>query len=193
MRQWAVFLLFVSAFVIIALFLSGNALNNALLWLTGVVVLFYTVETQGLRLEMVRQNEMAIQPLVIATIEDRETQRTAIGSESVLVLRNIGRGAALFVKISDVDFAELEGQPHVMKFDSIDYIEPGKDMVMHPNIFHRDEQTASRGYVSHLDPRYSYQSLMLNVMYEDIDGQRRESVVKMGKGGIRLLKHGRRE
>jgi len=145
----------------------------------------------GMRLEMVRQNEIAIQPLVIATIEEREVQRRTIGTENVLVLRNIGRGAALFVEIKDVEFAELEGQRYVMKFDTIDYIEPGGDRRAQPNIFRGHEQTASAAYVSHLDPRYAIQSLTLNIVYEDINGQRRESAVKMGKGGIRLLRHGK--
>ncbi len=41
----------------------GLGIGNGLLWITGLVVFWYTLETRGLREEMVRQNEMAIQPL----------------------------------------------------------------------------------------------------------------------------------
>ena len=66
-RQAIIFLPFLYLFIVLPFFLEGNALNNALLWLTGIVILLYTAETYGLRLEMVRQNEMSVQPLIIVT------------------------------------------------------------------------------------------------------------------------------
>ncbi len=76
-----------------------------------------------------------------------------------------------------------------MKFSRIDYIEPGSDHITHPDIFRGNEQTALSAHVSHLDPRYAIQNLTVVITYEDINGQKRESVVRMGKDGIRLLSH----
>ncbi len=190
--RWNTFAVVGSAvFIVVPLLgtLLGYKPSTVILWATGLVVLAYTIEAYRMRLELARQNEMAIQPLVIATIEDREVQRVAIGTENFLVLRNIGRGTALFIEIKDVEFAELEGQRYVMKFSRIDYIEPGSDHITHPDIFRGNEQTASSAYVSHLDPRYAIQNLTVVITYEDINGQKRESVVLMGKDGIRLLSH----
>jgi hypothetical protein len=78
-----------------------------------------------------------------------------------------------------------------MKFQTIDYIEAGNERVARPGIFRGDELTAPVGHISFLDPRYAHQGLTLNIFYEDIDGQRRQTTIAMGKGGIRLLSHGK--
>ena len=100
-RQAIVFLFFLWLFVVLPVFVETRALNNTLLWLTGIIILLYTVETHGLRVEMVRQNEMAVQPLVTVGIERRKVE----GSQEfkdMLVFRNIGRGPALFVTPADI-------------------------------------------------------------------------------------------
>lgn len=42
--------------------------------MTALILLWYTIETQGMRLEVVRQNEIAILPLVILSIELRPVE-----------------------------------------------------------------------------------------------------------------------
>jgi Ca2+/H+ antiporter len=107
-RQWVLFLLVLFVFVVtmlvaLAMGVPDPHLNNWLLLLSGIVVLLYTVETQGLRMEMVRQNEIAIQPVVIALIEERSGGTVSeTRSRQQLVLRNVGRGTALFIKVQDV-------------------------------------------------------------------------------------------
>lgn len=59
------------------------------------VVLIYTVETQGLRIEMIRQNEIAVQPVIVAAAKKGESENIEF------LLKNIGRGPALFVKVDD--------------------------------------------------------------------------------------------
>src|SRR5207253_10533217 len=88
-RQAIISLPFLYVFIVLPFFLEGNALNNALLWLTGIVILLYAAETHGLRLEMVRQNEMSVQPLIIVTrIVSREN-----GGDRVVLTNKIGRAS----------------------------------------------------------------------------------------------------
>src|SRR3989338_1481132 len=193
-RQWILFLLAFDAFIVILPIESaiGFNLNNALLWLTGIVILAYTVETQGLRLEMVRQNEIAIQPLLIARIERRQWRGEKY--KNSVILQNIGRGPALFIQFKDVLLNELALGRFVGEFATVDCIEAGKDAIADASWrFEGDgeEPSQPRDFVPNLNPQTADQSYDVTITYEDINGQKRESVVRMGKGGIRLLKQGK--
>lgn len=192
-RQWVFFLLFFAVFVLVLALVSEKNLGNSLLWLTGIVVLFYTVETQGLRLEMVRQNEISVQPLVIATVAERETRRIAPVSADVIILRNIGRGPALYVKVEDVLLTrELSGDEYVSTFGTIDFIEPGCEVVAMPMVLSSGKEVTDINPVLHFKPRESGgQTYYVTIRYEDVDGTKRQSIIQMGAGGIKLIRHGR--
>ena len=98
MKVWIKFCIAAVIFLAFALLAYGIGfdVNNALILATGLVLLFYTLETQAIRLEMVRQNEISIQPVLIAGIEIQADNRNRI------VLRNIGRGPALFIQPMDI-------------------------------------------------------------------------------------------
>jgi hypothetical protein len=79
---------------------GGNA-ANVIYWLTALIVLAYTVETYGMRREMVRQNELAreqaeaaITPLLVARIEAQNVTNE-------LMIRNIGHGPAFWVEVDE--------------------------------------------------------------------------------------------
>jgi len=46
-------------------------------------------------------------------------------------------------------------------------------------------------FAAHLNPQIANKSYNVTITYEDMNGQSRESVVRMGKGGIRLLSQGK--
>ncbi len=58
---------------------------------TGVAVLWYTVEAFYLRRETVRQNEILVSPFLIAYMTPPN-----------VVLKNVGKGLALFVRVDDM-------------------------------------------------------------------------------------------
>jgi len=171
-------------------YLLGSNTNNALLWLTGLVVLVYTIETQEMRLELVRQTEVSIQPLIITRIERREVSPGKF--DNVVILQNIGRGPALFIQAKEIDYDLVGSVRWVGKFDKVDYIEAGKDTVAKATLETREgeEVNQQQDFVNNLDPNYSNRTFDVTISYEDINGQKRESVVRMGQGGIRLLTHG---
>ena len=191
--------LFIRFAVIVFLFIAfpsiaywkGYSVNNFLILATGLVLLLYTIETQGMRLQMVRQNEIAIQPVLISTIELRPTGPTGEIRDQV-VLRNIGRGTALFINVKDIGQATLGDWDFVAKFVPIDYIEAGKDSVVDVAlqiVSEGEPDVEALDFVPVLNPKWANKRYDVTISYEDIDGQKRESVVLMGKGGIRLLKH----
>jgi hypothetical protein len=193
-RQWVLFLLVLSVFIVLMLVaqvtgLADSRLNNWLLLLSGIVLLLYTVETQGLRLEMVRQNDLAIQPIVIATIEPNKGQRTELMGAECMELRNIGRGTALHIKVEDIEFEKLAIGGLVCRFEQIDYLEAGHGRAIQVEWHGEFQEGKSRpsNAISNLNPRFARNTYDARILYEDINGQRHESVVRMGKGGIRLL------
>jgi hypothetical protein len=121
-KQWLYLSIWLPIYVIVpglVYYFDSKNLANVIYWLTGLIVLMYTVETLGIRLEMVRQNELAIQPLVIAVLGGAEGSRR-------LILRNIGRGPALSIRVEDVPLTDVAGDnvPFIMKVQTMDYLEP---------------------------------------------------------------------
>ncbi len=184
--------------VVTGLFLSlpllaywkGFSVNNALILATGLVLLLYTIETQGMRLEMVRQNEIAIQPLLVAGVVRRDGRPR-------VVLRNVGKGTALFVRPKDVVFPG-EGDIVVRAtFEGVDYIGPDGEAIVQTRIFIEapNEEPLEGGtddpFAYHLHPDDAPRTYEVVIAYEDISGGQRESVMRMGRDGIRLLGHGK--
>ncbi len=206
-NQW-VRMLFALAFFVgvwIALRYSLRDKNEAILAATALILLWYTVETWALRWQMVRQNELtvrqnelAVLPLVLATVESRPLGGSTYGLR--VVLRNIGRGPALFVRIDDFAVHEIEGTKIVLlsSIPPVDCIEPGKDAALpvedvlkeEGKEVRRDTGTARLNYVAMLHPQSARETYEITVRYEDIDRQEHWAKIQMGKGGIRLLDHG---
>ena len=177
-RQWALFTLLAAAFVILPLYFSiskGTTLSDSLLWLTGVVLLFYTAETQGLHMEMIRQNEIAVQPVIVAAGKQGESETVEF------LLKNIGRGPALFVKVDGALLTRDLGENwRVTYVDAIDYIEPGCE-VMVAALGKRDNQGSASVRKKGEEPFF------MGICYEDINGTKKETVLQIGFGEHPLL------
>jgi hypothetical protein len=175
-------------------YLYGGNASTVIYWLTALVVLAYTVETHGLRREMVRQNEIAVQPVVIVLVETRQLSDGRHGPQ--VLLRNIGRGPALFLKIPDVPLADPIGEVQfVAHFEPRDLLEAGQDAEVRASMTFdthvADPAPAYLDFVASLNPRTARDTYKVTILYENIDGCAYESLVQMGKGGIRLLRHSR--
>jgi hypothetical protein len=179
--------------------IAGWNVGNAVVFGTGVVVLLYTYETYQMRWQLVRQNEIAIHPLVLATVKFGKIDG---GTEAWrVVLRNIGRGPALFVRVDDFGGQENEQNKTVRlsRIPPVDCIEPGKDKELPVEVVMEEEGIIEvlrnggyRGwnFVAKLNPGSATETYVITVRYEDIDRRKYWAKIQMGKGGIRLLDHG---
>lgn len=168
---------------------------NTIYWLTALVVLTYTVETYGMRLEMVRQNEIAVQPVVIVPVEFRPLSiaPTATYGHQVF-LRNIGRGPALFIRVPDVNLTDPIGEVQfVAHFETPDLLEVGKEAVVKATMTYitrvPDPNPTHLDFVASLRPETAAETYQVTAYYDDTGGRTYESVTQMGKDGIRLLRH----
>ncbi len=171
------------------------SLGNALIWATGVVLLLYTYETQEMRRQLVRQNEISVQPLVLATVEIRPVDGAHDMRGPQVVLRNIGRGPALFVRVDEFSLHRVPdtAMELLLSIPPVDCIEPGKDKACDVEFVARAEGTEvsrKENFVANLDPKSASETHVITVRYEDIDRRAYWAKVQMGKDGIRLLDHG---
>jgi len=194
-RQWLFFWIVLSLFVLVPIVVMVfgwrlASLNDLLIWLTGFVVLLYTVETQGLRLEMVRQNEIMVQPIVIIGIHRKPF-------DNRLFLKNIGRGSALFVRIENVPLGEVAGDLRDMRdrlvasvatFSQFNYLEAGQETSFQ-GLCATDARAGflNLDFLPSLDPDTAIQNYELIIRYQNIDGRGHQTKMRIGKDGILLL------
>lgn len=168
--------------------LGWTSLSDAIYIATGIAILWYTIETSYLRRAMVLANEIAVLPLVTAGIEWVQSER-GTHAESV-VLRNIGKGVALSVRAADFDLEKTDLGTLGNRIEGPDVIEPGQTVAVESFGYLAGDNEITKKVadtlVSHLKPT-AQKTQEITISYEDIAGGKHESVVRMGKGGIRLL------
>lgn len=150
--------------------------------LTGMAVVAYTVETYKMRHELVRQNEISIMPFLMAGFESRTFQGVAPYSKECLVIRNIGHGPAVHIEFRSMDTVELLGHQYRLRFGRIDYLEAGKDVVVDVTLCNGTPSDAEYIFKYGLDTGPAD----LNIVYQDVRGGKHETVLQMGKDGIRI-------
>jgi hypothetical protein len=197
-RRWyAIFAsLALIIFPVAAYFYDETLVGPVIYLLTAFLLLAYTIETYGLRVQMIRQNEITIQPLLILNIGPSLRAETWSGAHpDAVILQNIGRGPALFVRIDDipilvnVDNAE---NALVVRFDTVDVVEAGKSAEARVGFFSKEGGKLGRqqfDFLPNLRPKTARDTFKVVIRYEDVDSGERFSVMQMGKLGIRLLQH----
>src|SRR5262245_55658362 len=80
----------------------ATGVSTAVLASTLVAFIWYSVETLGMRRELIRQNSITIRPLLMTRIEQREDPDRARNFVDKVVVRNIGQWPALFVRIEEL-------------------------------------------------------------------------------------------
>src|SRR5262249_20327468 len=123
---------------------TGLSPTDAILFLTGVIIIWYTVETHAMRRETTRHNALQVQPFLFVT---------GIGTDS-LVLQNMGRGVALHVLIDDIGFLtdETPSQEYVARFRTTDVIASGATAQVSARLMRirGDESQPISSFTSHL-------------------------------------------
>jgi hypothetical protein len=167
---------------------SATGIGSAVVWAAGIVLLFYALETQAMRQEMAAANKMAVQPLLVTTIENPEH-----GARAVFVVMNIGKGPALRVRFADVDFLKgdsLKGTPFRLagRFYTADCLAAGEKQPV-TGVFGVEENGRFQGddWIAALNPRIARENYRITITYEDMNGGEHKSVMQMGVDGAKLL------
>jgi hypothetical protein len=169
---------------ITAVGMSRDKWGEAIYFATGVVLIWYTVETYAMRKEVTRQGDLAVMPFVLARLEP---------APLALILRNIGNGPALYVKVEDIDFDTglTPGKPdHVAKFATTDVIEAKCEVQATVELSRHTGQGTKPvfDFLSSLDPKYQKQlDVPVVIQYQDLYGRMHGTRLEMGKNGTRFI------
>lgn len=141
----------------------------ALLAVTLLVVLWYTVETFRLRKEMVRQNKISLRPIVLPDFDI---------PARVFRLRNCGVGCALNVRVSPVriprdlaqglGFGECECE---IRFEPAYYM-PSQERLPTPFSVWAGGQHVASGWLNDwFFPDRATRRISLRISFEDVEGR----------------------
>ena len=171
---------------IIGLFQNpGEFISTLVLFITLVVLIFYTVATFGLKKATVKQRELSLRPfVVICALPDNE------GHHDQLVYKNIGHSPAL-----DVRTLTFDAGAFLIDFMSQSLIEVGEKKELSPKARGKDD--VSEGLIRALaDPgfapralteRASDLNLVLIVSYKNIEQTLYKTKIQLSKAGIEIL------
>ena len=148
---------------------------------TGVALVWYTVETYYLRREMVR-------PLIISKV-GMWPESSSGPCRDALLLRNIGKAPALFVRVEDLTLSKPELR---VTFETVDILEEKPEEEARSQPYFGDAKVLDT-FLRSLRPS-SNKTHHVIIRYEDVNGTKHTSVMQMGKGGTRArgLLRGRR-
>jgi hypothetical protein len=140
---------------------------------------------------MVRQNEMAVKPFLVLRIKGDRWQRQ-------LTVKNIGKGAALFVRIEDVSLRKVAGDITAMRdrvvgnvatFSQLNYIEPGEEAGC--QALCATDPRAGRinlDFLPSIDPETAEDNYELIIHYQDVESRPHQTRMRMGKDGVELIR-----
>jgi len=142
--------------------------QTIVLFITALIIGWYTFETSRLRREMVRQNEIALRPVVVPVFEEAP-------GKHVLKLHNVGAACAFNVKIQPLKqiFGE-EGTslaiPHETIFVPIEYLAAGNMAEVQFWKYSNGEPTNERFLQGKWFPRRVASPTTMTIWFDDVEG-----------------------
>jgi len=154
-----------------------NYLSTIAIILTGAILIWYTWETNLLRMEAHRQNEIQLRPFVLLVPEQEQFQ-----------LRNIGNGTALNVSIQDVQICK-DPDVRIHFPDHVPFLNKDEAIVVTAEGY-KEGKPAGDFFNAHLYSDYSNRTLGLIIEFQNVDSQTYivEETVSPGKMTIDGIK-----
>ncbi|MEW6455833.1 MAG: hypothetical protein AB1410_03845 [Acidobacteriota bacterium] len=149
-------------------------LTSVALILTLFVVLWYAWETRRLRIETIKQTELSLRPFVIILFIEHKNK---------FILKNIGNGPALKVKIDDIPLIKENKLYIKYIFHEIDVILAKEESEIKCEIKTNDS-TLNISLFSHFFPHTAVKSYNFLIRYTNINNELYQTKGKFGKGGI---------
>lgn len=140
--------------------------QTLVLAITGVIVLYYAMETAKTRREITRQNLMVLRPVIVLDFYQDSSFNRA------LVIQNIGNGAAFNIDVEPLNIVP-DTTAWDIHFDKIDFLKAhGSQEIKYvmPTIGHEGHR--DRG--SLFFPQETQKTRRMRIRYEDVEGGRYE-------------------
>ena len=152
-------------------------IQTAVMFLTGAVVVWYTIETYRLRKETVRSNRIATRPIVLP--EFKPVTLSSYG----LFLKNSGAGCATNVHVLPIPIEVGQGIEEFMghneiRFESIDHLEVGEEEEISYGNFCDGKKSPTSQFDAWFFPHTTSKvAVHLRIRFEDVERHKYEIVV----------------
>jgi hypothetical protein len=147
-------------------------ISDIILALTFIAIVWYAWETRGLKIQMIKQTELNLRPLVLIDWINPEKY----------VLRNIGNGPAINIQVEEIMIVEVPELKYL--FRRIDVIETREQRDLEILFGGREADTFELGAIT---PHSAVKSFTYSIKYTDLNGTKYESIGLIGKGGAVFL------
>ena len=174
-------------------------LNNIIIAITFIAILWYAWETRGLRKEMVNQTNVMLDQTEISIMPVLHIDEEEIGGQQhIFFLKNFGNFPAFDVKIEDLkieaNFRNISPKTVKFVFHEFDIVPPGEKI---PVIFRVENERKETGeelkdlYEPHLFQGYAVYDFEIPITYENILGIKYQALLTWGKSGANMGKPNR--
>jgi len=154
---------------------SIEAINSSVIFLTLLILIWYTYETRNIHLTTKRQVELQFKPiLAIELIEEPDLALNII---------NVGNGPAFNIEIPNVPLGFDSGI--YFKFDSISSLRAGDSKQVKVKNFRGDEEV-NFPFDAHLRPNYASNEVKIKIQYNDTEMNDIEQNFELGTGKLRI-------
>jgi len=152
-------------------------IQTLVLLITGVFVCWYTIETAGLRHEMVRQNQIILRPVVVPIFDDGP-------GRYVFKLQNVGTACAFNLRVQPIKQVFGEGSTlqvtHETRFVPIDYLAPGHTKELESSEFSDGKPANAQVLQNKFFPRRVKSPITIMIEFEDVEGGGYEHPITVG-------------
>jgi hypothetical protein len=146
--------------------MEARLISDIVLSLTFLAILWYSWETRGLKIQMRRQTELSLRPLVLIDWI----------SSGGYILRNVGNGLALNIQTDDISIVDELGA--IYSFKKIDLLTAKDQKDLGILIGERPATGFALGAIL---PHSAVRDFDYLIRYTDIDGTRYQSSGQIGK------------
>lgn len=189
--HWVILFAIGLVILILCMWIFGIRMEEITGWVllgTMVVIILYTIETDRMRKEMIRQTELSIKPLIAVHSESRFAEE--IGTNLIkLFIKNVGYGVAKNVQIDKLEVKEVTDKGEditiVFAFPTISAIIVGEKLEINKMAMPRGEFPPHP--LQYMGYHFRAQAHILNITYEDLIEREHLSKVQCSKEGCRIL------
>lgn len=146
-------------------------LSLILLFLTGVVITIYTVETYRLRITSVNQLKLSIMPSIVVD---------QIPNETSFSIQNVGNGVAVNIRFDDTVLSSDFGI--ALRFPKMLCLLPFKSELITIEPI-RNGRKVDFPFQANFDERYATNQHVIMVTFEDISQNKYRQEIQLGKDG----------
>jgi hypothetical protein len=152
---------------------NWTAIQTWAMVLTGIVIIWYTWETMQLREAAFSQRELQLRPFVVFELKD-----------NAFVVTNVGPGAAVNVRISEVTVdEELE---IVIRFSkNISILRSSETLAIEGESF-RSGKSAGDFFLAHLDIKYANREFDVKIEFQNVEMKPYSVLERVMPGDLRI-------